>query len=143
MRCLIYGVNILLIACSTWLFFNNDYMTPRDYTVTVIDKFKEERCHKHGCNLYLKGLFKTVDGDFFDLDLTMASYNRLVIGGTAVFEERPFDIKQTPKENILYFFGPVVLFSITLVVLGVTLLYMYERYRIRQRLRNAYNLPHL
>ena len=113
-RRILYIVTTLLLIICCWYWVSNDYMTSRDYTVKMVDKFKEERCHKSSCNLYLKGLFRTEDGDFFDLDLTMASYTRLHPGSEAVFELRPFDIKQTPRENLLYFFGPVIVYSLTL-----------------------------
>lgn len=134
MRWLLYIATVLLVS-SVWSCFNNEYLTRRDYTVIVIDKFKEERCHKHRCKLYMKGLFKTEEGDFFDLDLTMASYNRLVVGKTAVFELRPMDIKQTAKQNILYLIGPLVVLCLAGLFSAVSLGDISDSYR-RRRLKN-------
>ncbi len=50
----------------------------------------------------------------FDIEVSPTTYFQAIEGGVMYFNLREFDIKQTSKNNILYFFGPIISFGISL-----------------------------
>jgi len=106
---------ILSAACIIGAFslhFSSDYMQSKEMMVTLVDRHLEESCHKSRCHDRFIGLFKTEDGRFFDKEINLYTYKQMHLGEKFTISIRRFDIKQTPWENVFFFFLPCILLSV-------------------------------
>jgi hypothetical protein len=108
MKLIITGLVFLFITFIIWT--NNDYMTYKNERVMVIDKLTTTGGYKTSGHFYL--ILKTEQNQVFDLSVTPATFSQSQIGDMKTFNLRPFDIKQSPSENALYFFGQTILLAI-------------------------------
>lgn len=108
-------IAILLAISSTWVWVNNDYSTYRDVPVTFIDKFAQESCHKGSCHDRFIGLFRTDEGVIFDRPISAYMFRQMHLQEKFTLNLRPFDIKQTPMDNVFWLFGPMILHIVTVI----------------------------
>lgn len=119
-KSILFSVACILSAVA--LHYSSDYMQYKDVPVTFVDRHLDESCSKSNCRDRFVGLFKTNEGVFFDREIGYYTYSQMHIGEKFTLNLRRFDIKQTPWENAIWFFGVVILFSIGLATLFATLL---------------------
>lgn len=115
-RKLFTQVLLLLIALtglSMYIKDNNEYMAFRDVPVVFIDKYTRESCHKGHCRDRFKGLFRTEDGTVFDRQISAYMYRQMHLGERFSLNIRQFDIRQTPSDNLWWFFIPVLVYVLT------------------------------
>lgn len=115
-------VGVLLMLGSILLHNSSDYMHKKEVPVTFIDKRLDQSCHKSRCRDYMVGLFKTERGVYFERPISFYMYSQMHLGEKFNLNIRRMDIKQTGWENIVFFFGPVILFSFgvtCLVIVGI------------------------
>ncbi len=108
---------LVLGGLSTWVYNNNDYLTYRDVNVTFIDRHGSNSCHKGTCRDYLIGLFKTDDGLFFERPIGLYMYRQMHLGERFTLNLRPMETKQTTYNNIVWMFGPIILYALTFVTI--------------------------
>jgi len=82
--------------------YNNDYLDRKDRRCVVLDKLESFGGHKSSSHFYL--ILKEERGIIFDLIVSPATYSQSKVGETLVFNLKQMDIRQTPKENLIYFF---------------------------------------
>lgn len=110
---------LIVVAAAFWVFYNNDYMTYRNYPVTFVDRSAPTSCHKGRCHANHTGLFKLEDGTFFERPISVYMYTQMHLGERFELDLRPFDIRQTSSQNVWWFFIPAILFSAALVGFGM------------------------
>ena len=120
-KSILFSIACILSAIA--LHYSSDYMQYRDVPVTFIDRHLDESCSKSNCRDRFIGLFKTSEGVFFDREVSYYTYSQMHIGEEFTLNLRRFDIKQTPWENAIWFFGVVILFAIGIGTLLTTLLF--------------------
>lgn len=97
----------------TYLFHvNNDYMTFKNTECVVLDKMTTTGSGKSSGKFYL--ILKDNKEQVFDLIVEPSTFYQAKEGKNIVFNLRPFDIKQTPMENTIFFFGEAILISMSL-----------------------------
>lgn len=108
---------ILLLSVTTgtayWVWNNNDYTTHRDVHVTFVDRHVTQGCHKASCSTYRVGLFKTDDGVFFERHINVYIFTQMKLGEQFTLNLRPFDIKQTSRDNVIWIFGALIIYGVT------------------------------
>lgn len=133
----LYFITIGLTVSSYLVMTNNVYMTERNYPVTYTHKYVVESCVKSHCRDRYMGRFVTDEGQVFSRHISDYMYNHMRIGEQFDLTLRPMDIKQTPKDNALWFFGPVILYSVNLVFLFIVFVctivevYDYRKKKLR------------
>ena len=88
------------------IYYNNDYMEFKDRKCVVLDKMTTTGGYKSSGHFYL--VLKEERGIVFDLIVSPATFSKSKIGDTKYFNLRQFEIKQTPMNNVIYFFGSVI-----------------------------------
>jgi hypothetical protein len=88
------------------IYYNNDYMGFKDRKCIVLDKMTTTGGHKSSGHFYL--VLKEERGIVFDLIVSPATFSQSKIGDTKYFNLRQLEIKQTPLNNAIYFFGSVI-----------------------------------
>jgi hypothetical protein len=92
----------LLIAF--WVLqYHNNYMEYKVRNCVVLDKIQ---ANGRSDNFYL--VVKS-EGIVFDVSVRPHEYSQRKVGGNVNVNLRNFDIRQTPKENLIYFFIPSIL----------------------------------
>lgn len=104
----------LMGGWSTYIYKNNDYMTYQDVPVEYVKRYITQSCHKSQCTDRYEGLFKRLsDGYIFDRSITPSMYHTYPAGSRYDMRIRPIDIKQTGRDNILRFFGSLIVYIVT------------------------------
>ena len=88
------------------IYYNNDYMEFKDRKCTVLDKMTTTGGYKSSGHFYL--VLKEERGIVFDLIVSPATFSQSKIGDIKYFNLRQLEIKQTPMNNTIYFFGSVI-----------------------------------
>lgn len=109
------AIGMLLIGMSMTV-TSGDYMTHRKWDAEVVGKYISHS--KHGRENYNmiyrlrdgQGLIS--DGHRFDRPSSGGTYHTSGVGQVNTVYLRPFDIKQTGRQNALFFFLPCILMSI-------------------------------
>lgn len=125
----------LSLALSTWCYYiwnNNTYMTYTDVPVTFFDRHMGQSCHKSSCRDAPEGWFRTDDGFVFSQPISDYMYYRMHLGEHFTLSMRPFDLHQTPRENIYWFFGPIIVLMATCIIWFLTLIQLADQYRNRK-----------
>ncbi len=104
----------VLCLVSWWVVENNDYMSYRDYPVTLVAKSAPVKCVKRNCRANHTGLFKMEDGSFSERSISLYTYSQRQLNDQFVLNMRPFDLRQTGMQNLYWFFLPTILYSVTL-----------------------------
>ncbi len=110
-------LSVVMVALS-YRAWNNDYMSEKEYEVTLLDKF-ETVGYKRGATFY--GIFKLKDGTMFSDKLNIVDYRMLEVNNRYIRELRPIDVEQTESKNAIYFFGTVLLLAATLTLVISTI----------------------
>ncbi len=95
--------------------FMNDYLAYKDRQCLVIDKLPSPGSGRHPGYFYL--ILKEERGIVFEQIVSPATYSQAQRGQAITFNLRQFDIRQTPWENAIFFFGTITVGSIGLVCL--------------------------
>ncbi len=112
-------LGLFLILVFGFLFFksiSNDYMHYKIRKCFVLDKL--ERIGRNSGNFYL--ILKEEREIVFDLIVSPATYSQARVGDTLNFNLREFDIKQTSQKNLFYFFSPIILGVILILIIILT-----------------------
>lgn len=106
-----------LIAMTTFIIIhtNNYYMEYKDRKCVVLDKLTTNGGYKSSGNFYL--VLKEERGIKFDIIVSPTTYSQAKKNEIIHFNLRQFDIKQTSRENIIYFFGTVITGAIGFICL--------------------------
>lgn len=123
--CVIYFCSVLLFGVLTWKFINNDYMTYRRVEVETIQLYGGMSSGQYS-SLEFIGVYKTKDGVLFSRNIDASVMATTKVGDVVVFKLRPMDIKQTSRQNLLYFFMPGIVAALYLsfvVVFGFVLVF--------------------
>jgi hypothetical protein len=107
-----YLVIITLTVLYFSIFHNNEYMKFKIRKCVVIDRLQTEGGRKAAGRFYL--VVKEERGIVFDIIVSPATFSQKKKDDVVYFNLRNFDIKQTPKENVIYFFGTVIVFLMML-----------------------------
>ena len=118
---------------ATYHMFENSYMRYKDTPVTFVDKFVTSSCHKSSCRDRYIGIFKTTDGHVFDRPISAYMYRQMHLGEQFALNIRQFDIQQTTRDNLLWFFGPVFILALTIVSGFLTGSFIYDYFKPSQK----------
>lgn len=110
-----YIVIILFAITSLWIITNNTYMDFKIRKCVILNKIITPPGYKQSANLYL--VLKEERGIVFDLIVAPATYTQHNVGDTIYFNLRDFDIRQTPRDNVIFFFGQIVMIAITIALI--------------------------
>ena len=105
----------------------NTYMETKVIPVEVVELISGQSTGKYS-KLEFIAVYKDEQGRVFDRRVSPSFYTLLNKGDTIAIEIREMDIKQTTKDNLIWFFGTVLLVSIcitgfiTCIVFGVAYL---------------------
>jgi hypothetical protein len=116
----IIGLISLIIFSIIW--YTDDYMVFKDRKCLVIDKLTTPGTYRYSGKFYL--ILKEERGIKFDLQVSPVTFSQSKIGETKYFNLRNMDIKQTQKENIIYFFGYVLFGTVGFVCLIAGLIFI-------------------
>lgn len=105
---------IFAIYASFHLFVFNNYMHRQAVIVEVSDKLIREGSKHHTIR---EIVYKRQDGATFKRSASEPEWQAALPGEKARLYLRPFDMKQTPLENLRYFFLPIFVAAATLVYL--------------------------
>lgn len=92
-----------ILLYSSYAYFHNDYMTRSPLTVTVYDKLTLPGRNTADLSI----VYKTQAGVYFDRYVSHSTYATSHVGDTYTIMIRPFDVRQTSSQNVIYFFGPI------------------------------------
>lgn len=115
---------LIWITFLVYIIATNDYTKYKDRKCLVLDKMTTTGGYKSSGQFYL--VLREERGILFDIIVSPSTFSQTQIGETAIFNLRQFDIKQTIRENVLYFFAPIiVVFLIGIGILGL-IIYIHE-----------------
>ena len=137
---IILAALVVFSVWSYWIWVNNDYSTYRNVPVTFVDRHSTNSCHKGSCSDYRVGLFRREsDGMFFERPISLYMFTQVRLGEKFDLRLRPFDMKQTTKDNIWWLFVPIIVHIITAMMWVITLIgigcEIYER--ITKRIKSC------
>ena len=111
-------INLIVVTAITLLFLvldhYNDYMTEKPYHLTVTNMYSGESGGKHNSLKFIV-VYKTENEVYFDNYVSASEYSRTHVGDTVIKNFRPFDVVQTTKDNIIWFFLVAVLLTSVLI----------------------------
>ncbi|UPW39309.1 thioredoxin [Escherichia phage vB_EcoM_ESCO47] len=125
LRCFIAAL-VFVIIPFIWS-SQNTYMETKVIPVEVVELISGQSTGKYS-KLEFIAVYKDEQGRVFDRHVSPSFYTLLNKGDTIAIEIREMDIKQTTKDNLIWFFGTVLMFSIgitgfiTCIVFGVAYL---------------------
>lgn len=88
----------------------NDYMHYKDYDVTVVNTITGTQ--GKGSSLSFIAVYELKDGYRFSEYISPEMYSSIEKGDNITVSLRPFDVKQTWFDNIVWFFGMALVQSI-------------------------------
>lgn len=113
------------------LFHYNDYLRERPVHVTFVDRGTDNRCHKSRCDLVYVGIYQTDEGQRFYQDISEYQYRQMHLNEQFMMTLRPMDIKQTPKDNLIWVFGYAMWGAMALTLTLMTTIGWIVRWRHR------------
>lgn len=125
LRCFIIAL-VFVIIPFIWN-SQNTYMETKVIPVEVVELISGQSTGKYS-KLEFIAVYKDEQGRVFDRRVSPSFYTLLNKGDTIAIEIREMDIKQTTKDNLIWFFGTVLLVSIcitgfiTCIVFGIAYL---------------------
>lgn len=99
---------------------SSDYMTARDFTVKVDSKLMIPGSSKSAGRPMIS-YWSDDEKILFDQKVTAGTFAKAKEGDIHVLHIRPFDMKQTPAQNAMFFFLPVLLVCVGVVGAGAAL----------------------
>lgn len=121
----LFAVAGLLLGLCLVITINNDYMSARDVHVTVMDKKVVPKTSKVSEKKEL--VYKSDDGIIFNRRVSESTYKTSPVGEQYKISIRPFDMKQTGRENTIFFFGPILTGVIGLGFVAFAMINFFER----------------
>ena len=100
----------LCIVIAYGYYAINDYMHYKDYDVTVVNTFTGTQ--GKGSSLSFIAVYELNDGYRFSEYISPEMYSSIEKGDNITVSLRPFDVKQTWFDNIVWFFGMALVQSI-------------------------------
>ncbi|QXV82183.1 hypothetical protein bas37_0202 [Escherichia phage KarlGJung] len=100
----------LCIVIAYGYYAINDYMHYKDYDVTVVNTFTGTQ--GKGSSLSFIAVYELNDGYRFSEYISPEMYSSIEKGDNITVSLRPFDVKQTLFDNIVWFFGMVLVQSV-------------------------------
>lgn len=113
-------VTLFLISITYHFSSNNEYLKYKNTKCIVLDKIQTRPGYKSSAMFYL--ILKEEKNRVFELSVSPATFSQSKIGDKVNFNLREMDIKQTRKDNFIFFFGEVFLMAITTISVGGTIL---------------------
>lgn len=107
-----YLAIIALTVLYFSMFHNNEYMKFKIRKCIVVDRVQTQGGRKAAGRFYL--VLKEERGIIFDIIVSPATFSQKKKDDVVYFNLRNFDIKQTSKDNTLYFFGTIIVFLMML-----------------------------
>lgn len=89
----------------------NTYTTFNQYNLDVKELYSGLSGGKYPRTEFI-AVLKTDDGILFDRRISPTLFSQIHKGDKIVLELRPIDIKQTPRDNLIWFFGYIVFVTI-------------------------------
>lgn len=114
-------IGAVLSITAAVIHFNNDYMTFKERECLVIDKMTTTGGYKSSGRFYL--VLKEDRGIIFDQIVSPATFSQAGISEKITFDLRQFDIKQTLRENVIYFFGEIILACVGVGLIAIGLIH--------------------
>lgn len=99
----------------------NDYMHYKDYDVTVVNTITGTQ--GKGSSLSFIAVHELKDGYRFSEYISPEMYSSIEKGDNITVSLRPFDVKQTLFDNIVWFFGMVLVQSICCTYIVCSILF--------------------
>jgi len=99
-------ISVVLITLTFCLIYFNDYLSFKNHECVVLDK--------HESSDYFLLVLCDENGRVFSTSIDYSFYWKTELGKKYTLSLREFDIKQTFEKNIVWFFCPVLLFSISI-----------------------------
>lgn len=115
----------LLMGLCLAIMLNNDYMSARDVAVTVMERNIVPKTSKVSEKKEL--VYKSDDGIIFRQRVSESTYKTSPIGEQYKVYVRPFDMKQTVKENAIFFFGPIFIGTLSMGFAISAMIAFFER----------------
>ncbi|URQ05281.1 hypothetical protein [Escherichia phage vB_EcoM_SCS4] len=100
----------LCIVIAYGYYAINDYMHYKDYDVTVVNTLAGTQ--GKGSSLSFIAVYELNDGYRFSEYISPEMYSSIEKGDNITVSLRPFDVKQTLFDNIVWFFGMVLVQSV-------------------------------
>ena len=100
----------LCIVIAYGYYAINDYMHYKDYDVTVVNTLTGTQ--GKGSSLSFIAVYELNDGYRFSEYISPEMYSSIEKGDNITVSLRPFDVKQTLFDNIVWFFGMALVQSI-------------------------------
>lgn len=100
----------LCIVIAYGYYAINDYMHYKDYDVTVVNTLTGTQ--GKGSSLSFIAVYELNDGYRFSEYISPEMYSSIEKGDNITVSLRPFDVKQTWFDNIVWFFGMALVQSI-------------------------------
>jgi hypothetical protein len=123
---IILTLTLIFSGLSVYVVKYNTYMTEVDVPVTFMDRWTRQSCHKSHCSERYVGFFRTEQGITFTRDIGDYMYHRMRLGEKFELTLRPFDIRQNTSDNVWWFFGPPIVWGITLVLWLMSMGVLYD-----------------
>lgn len=89
----------------------NTYMETKVVPVEVVELISGQSTGKYS-KLEFIAVYKDEQGRLFDRHVSPSFYTLLNKGDTIAIEIREMDIQQTTRDNLIWFFGTVLIFAI-------------------------------
>lgn len=96
---------VLLVSITVYLWETDSYGKFRDVEVTVVDRLASQG--RYSATFYL--IVENDEYGRFDIPVRPTLYQTAKNGEKLVFNLRPFDIRQTPYNNMVYVFGQIII----------------------------------
>lgn len=110
MRYVLFAIALILFFVSKD-YVQNDYMMPKEHP-TVLEKLVlDDENDKY----VPYGIFMLVDGTEVKLPVTTQFFEKIKVGTKVTVPIRQMNIKSTTRQDILYIFLPVIVFTIVIV----------------------------
>lgn len=100
----------LCIVIAYGYYAINDYMHYKNYDVTVVNTLTGTQ--GKGSSLSFIAVYELKDGYRFSEYISPEMYSSIEKGDNITVSLRPFDVKQTLFDNIIWFFGMVLVQSV-------------------------------
>lgn len=110
-KIILYSVIVVINVLYFAIFYNNEYMRFRERKCIVLDKLPTPDGYKRSSRLYL--ILKEERGIVFDQMVSPATFSQHKKDDIIYFDLRNMDIEQTTKDNVIYFFGSVIMMLLT------------------------------
>lgn len=108
---------LILVGLGLWysawcLMEANEYMKTKDFPVEVKQIYSGTGSGKYSRMEFI-AIYQAQDGTIFDRNISAASFYQLEPGDKVILQLRQYDIRQTWKDNTIWFFGALMYYLVT------------------------------